>query len=181
MSKPLPGALGAYSIAGSLAAATLCASTALAGAVDSPLPVISTTANTRSLYIVPGVTKNNSIETEFSCTSTDLAPVRVAVEIFDASGVGPLNDVAVGSADGAADLLPGGTVTIGTGNTVGIHETKIISFASSGVRNVKSGSARIVATSRRVLCTAFIVDDTTQPVTSMATLKVFGRKRQNGD
>ena len=53
------------------AAITGAATSALAGPADSPIPSISGSASTRVLYTVPGVIKNNGIETAIMCTSMD--------------------------------------------------------------------------------------------------------------
>ena len=79
--------------------------------------------------------------------------------------------------------MPGGTVTIGTGPTVSISETETI----SGLPNVRGGAARILATGKRVLCHAFVIeegDDTampSEPPTAAWALPVFKKGKQNGN
>ena len=150
-----------------------------AGPRDSPLPIIKAGKSTRLLYYVPGVIKNNGMETEFVCTSLENSgdTARIAVEVFAADGSGPLNDVTEATADGASDINGGGTITIATGSTAGIHEdVKML-----GVANVSNGSARILSTSKRIMCTAFVAEELGAPPISMVALKVMSRKRQNGD
>jgi len=130
----------------------------------------------RVIYYVNGVTKNNGMETEFVCTSLDKSGTfRIGVEIYDETGAGPTNNVSAG--DGEEQVAAGGTVTIGTGNTVGFHEDESIVGVPA---NLRGGSARIVSTSRRLLCQAFMVEDLASPPAAFMPLKVIGRK-QNGD
>lgn len=158
-------------------AAALTAAPALAGPGDSPVPSISGAGTTRVLYIVPGVIKNNGIETAFMCTSLDTVAVTMAVEVFSPAGGGPLNNVATGTLNGTVTIPAGGSETISTGTSVGLHEDLPI----TGLANVKNGSARILATSTKVLCTAILVEKLGSTPNTIATLKIFARRTQNGD
>jgi len=161
-----------------------------AGIVDSPVPDMDPSHPERTIYLVPGVIKNNNFETEFNCTNLDSKVVRIGVEIFDELGNGPLNDISSGVADGAQDVPVGGAVTIGTGNTPAIHESEVISFTNlSPPINVRNGSARIISTSKRVICHAFVVDQFSDPdplppaqpqAPAMLPLRIISRK-QRGD
>ncbi len=163
---------------------------AFAGLVDSPIPDMDPSHPERAIYFVPGVIKNNNLETEFNCTNLDSQVVRIGVEIFDEQGNGPLNDIASGVADGAQDVPIGGAVTIGTGNTPAIHESEVIQFLSlTPPINVRNGSARIISTSKRVICHAFVVDQFSDPdppppalpeAPAMLPLRIISRK-QRGD
>jgi len=159
------------------AAITVAATSAIAGPGDSPVPSISATASTRVLFTVPGVIKNNGLETAIMCTSLDTIATTVAFEVFSPAGGGPLNDVSSGVANGTLALPAGGSVTISTGTSVGLHED----LAITGLSNVKNGSARILGTSTRVLCTGLVVEKLGVTPNTIATLKVFARRRQNGD
>jgi hypothetical protein len=153
------------------------AGVASAGVVDSPVPSISGLGSTRVLYIVPGVIKNNGLETAFMCTSLDSAVAAVAVEVFAPEGGGALNDTSTGTANGTLSIVPGETVTISTGTSVGLHEdTSIVNLG-----NVKNGSARVLATSTRLVCTAILVEKSGTTPATVAALKVFARRKQNGD
>src|SRR5262249_47761031 len=57
-------------------------------------------------------------------------------------------------------LPPGQTVTISTAGTAVMHEDAIMVFntAGNGLPNLRNGSARVVATSPNVFCTALLVD-----------------------
>jgi len=149
-----------------------------AGVADTPPPQLISGQISKAIFYIPGVTKNNSMETEFICTNLEqTATIVVGVEVFDSAGGAPLNDVSAGVGDGAQSVPPGGTLTIGTGNTVGFHEDEVIVGLPS---NIKSGSARIVSTSKHIACEAFIMDDTMTPPASVASLKMISRK-QRGD
>lgn len=164
----------------SAAAAAVLAGTvfpALAGVVDSPVPSISASAATRVMFIVPGIIKNNGIETAIMCTSLDNSAATVAVEVFAPEGGAALNNVATGTGNGALPVVPGETVTISTGTSVGLHED----LAIDGLANVKNGSARILSTSTRILCTGLLVEKLGSTPNTIAPLKVFARRKQNGD
>jgi len=150
----------------------------LAGVVDSPIPNLKTGSTARHVFTVPGVMKNNNLETEFICTNLDSVSVRVGIEIFGALGGPPLNDVSEGTGDGAMDIAAGATASIGTGNTPAIHEDEIITL---GAGTVKNGSARILATSTRITCSVFLTDDLNDPPASMVSLKVILKKKQTGE
>lgn len=167
------------SIGTAFAAAVLAATTtpATAGVIDSPVPSISASAATRVMFIAPGVIKNNGIETAFMCTSLEAGPVTVAVEVFAPEGGAALNNVATGTGNGALAVAPGETVTISTGTSVGLHEDLPI----TGLANVKNGSARILSTSTRILCTGLLVEKLGSTPATISTLKIFARRKQNGD
>jgi len=166
--------LGAMTVAAAICTNAIAA---LAGPGDSPVPSISGTAATRVLYIVPGIIKNNGLETAIMCTSMDTVASTLAFEIFTPEGGGPMNDVSTGGLNGTLPLPVGATVTISTGSSVGLHED----LAINGLVNVKNGSARILGTSTRVLCTGLIVDKAAVTPNTVATLKIFARHKQNGD
>lgn len=155
------------------------ASTASAGVVDSPLPVLQVGASTRHLYTVPGVIKNNNLETAFLCTSLENSGlVHVGVEVFAAAGGPPLNDASAPNLDGVETMGPGETATIVTGSIVGIHEDEIID--GLGPASVRNGSARIISTSKKIVCSVFVVDELNDPPTTMGQLSVI-YKKQRGD
>lgn len=146
-----------------------------AGIGDGPLPTLIPEVKTVHVYTVPGVIKHLGLETEFICTSYATSTIRIGVEIFDRLGGAPLNNVTAGN--GAADLAGGETVTIGTGSTAGVHEDRVITLSAS----VKNGSARIVSTSKKIDCTAFIADQVNSPPTTMMSLKVLSKNKQKGE
>ena len=139
-----------------------------AGIADSPLPVLLTGATTLHLYSVPGVIANGqSLDTFFSCTSTDTVAMQVGVELFFGLGGGAANDAAATS----LSVAPGATATFGTGAAVGIS-------INSSLGGFGSHSARILATSKKLACTAFVADNGNAPPTSMVQLTVIAKLKQ---
>jgi len=151
-----------------------------AGVIGSPLPTLSASGRTAHVFTVPGVIKDNNLETLFTCTSLETSRTLVfAVEVFDGTGAGPLNNAATPTLEGAKHLAPGETATIATGHTLGLHEDKILTSLLPA--SLKSGSARIVSTSKHIACTVLIADDLNDPPASMVALKVISKKKQRGE
>lgn len=146
---------------------TLSAIPARAGIADSPLPVLEAGKPTLHLYSVP-VVGGTVLPAYFSCTSTDTAPMRVGVEFFGAAGGGPAND-AVGT---SLSVAPGATVLFGTLSAVWVSVDSLLGIAPS------KGSARILATSKKLVCTAFLADPGNAPPTSMVHLTIVAKTKQ---
>jgi len=140
----------------------------VAGIADSPLPVLSAGVTTFHLYSVPFVTRGGGLETVFACTSTDTVPIQVGVEVFGAPGGAPFNDAAATS----LTLNPGANVRFGTSSTASISINSSVGGSPSG------GSARILATSKKLVCTAFLVDGGNAPPTSMVYLTIIAKTKQ---
>jgi hypothetical protein len=68
---------------------------------------------------------------------------------------------------------PGATVTFATGFAVGISVSSSISCPG-----LSHGSARILATSKKLICTAFIADNGNAPPTSMTYLTIVAKTKQ---
>jgi hypothetical protein len=139
-----------------------------AGIADSPLPVLTTGATTVHLYSVPGVIANGALDTYFSCTSTDTATMQVGIELFGPAGGSPGNDAAATS----LSVAPGATVIFGTGAAAGI------SISSNLGGFMSKGSARILATSKKLACTAFVADPGNAPPTSGWQLTIIKKTTQ---
>jgi hypothetical protein len=148
---------------------SLAAVPALAGIADSPLPVLLAGAPTYHLYSVPGVIQAGGIGTFFSCTSTDTATMQVGVELLFAGGGAPSNDAAATS----LSVGPGATVMFGTSAAVALSIN-----SNLGGGPMSKGSARILATSRKLACTAFLADQGNAPPTSMAHLTIISKLKQ---
>ena len=143
---------------------------ALAGIADSPLPVLTTGQPTFHLYSVPGVISGGGLETYFSCTSTEgTATIQAGIEIFFPAGGAPGNDAAATS----LTVGPGATVIFGTSIAVGISIN-----SNLGAGGFSKGSARILATSKKLVCTAFLADPGNAPPTSMAQLTIIAKLKQ---
>ena len=139
------------------------------GIADSPLPVLSAGKTTLHLYSVPGVIGGaGGLGTYFACTSTDTAAMQVGVELFGPAGGAPGNDAAATS----LAVAPGATVILGTSAAAGI------SIDSSLGGLFSKGSARILATSKKLACTAFIADAGNAPPTSMVYLTIIKKTKQ---
>ena len=145
---------------------------ALAGIADSPLPVLTAGETTLHLYSVPGLISGTGLGTFFSCTSTDTATMQVGVEVFFSAGGAPVNDAVATS----LSVGPGATVIFGTSAAVGIPI-----YSSLGAGGLSQASARILATSRKLICTAYIADLGNAPPTSSWQLNVVKKKTQKGD
>ena len=145
------------------------APTARAGIADSPLPVLVAGQTTLHLYSVPGVIGSSSLQTFFSCTSTDTAPMQVGVEIFPGTGGAPGNDAAATS----LNIPAGATRIFGTSSAVGI-----VIHSNVGGTGSFSGSARILATSKKLACTAFVADNGNDPPTSAWQLTIIAKLKQ---
>jgi hypothetical protein len=162
------------------------------GPLNTPLSAFTDGSLGKYLWTVPGVMKKQGFVTDVTCTNLD-APGTVAdigVEIFDETGT-RLNDVGVapppGGCNGAMLGVPAGhTVTISNGATVQFHEDCIIAVAGG-----TSGSARILSTSSKIVCSALIADSKNVVLTtggsptgvspSVASLKLIKKTRQQGD
>lgn len=158
-----------YAVLTALALCIVPTAPAVAGIADSPLPVLTVGEPTYHLYSVPGVIRAAGLGTFFSCTSTDVATIQVGVELFFAPGGAPANDAAATS----LSVAPGATVIFGTGAAAGI-----LIDSSLGGGSMSKGSARILATSRKLVCTAFLADDGNAPPTSMAQLTIIAKLKQ---
>ena len=148
----------------------LVAPQAPAGIADSPLPVLVAGKATLHVYSVPGGIEGGGLGTYFSCTSTDTATMQVGVELFGSAGGAPENDAAATSLSVAA----GATVMFGTQSAVGLSIDSNLGGGGSKL------SARILATSKKLICTAFLADRGNAPPTSMVHLDVISKLKQRG-
>lgn len=156
----------------------LAAAPAFAGIVDSPLPLLDG-EKLLHVFSVTGVTSagGGGLETSFRCTSMDVRHIAIGVEIFNFDGnAPPLNDVNTGNGL-VRPVASGDSITISTANTAAFTEAAIL----GGIGSVYSGSARIISTSKKILCTAILLDPTNAPPTSMVQLPVFAGTKQKGD
>ncbi len=150
-------------------ALTLAAGPAVAGIADSPLPKLLPGAKTVHLYSVPSVIATVELDTFFGCTSMEAtATMQVGVELFGAGGA-PINDAVATS----LSVAPGATVIFGTSGAVGISTSSTLlgGFFSKG-------SARILATSKKLACTAFIAEENHVPPTLMTSVTIIAKTKQ---
>lgn len=168
------------SIFGTVAFCLSLAAPAAAGIVDTPLPVLPATLKQSKLVVtVTGVYTTpftNSLETVFHCTNVDSKQVEVAVEVFSFDGL-QMNDAS--SLGSSLVLNPGQTRTFATQNTAGYDEDLDLTLLTTLAAT--QGSARIIATSTKITCAAQVLDEVSNPPTSIVALPVFPKAKQKGD
>jgi hypothetical protein len=139
-----------------------------AGVVDSSLPA----PFTQHVFSVPGVIRTGGLATFFCCTNFEAANVTIGVEIFGPAGGAPANDAAATS----LSVAPGATVMFGTSAAAGIFID-----SNLGSPGLSKGSARVLATSKRLACTAFVADPGNDPPMTAWQLNILARTKQKGD
>jgi hypothetical protein len=153
-------------IAASLVALTV--GHAIAGIADSPLPDLLPGSTTVHLYSVVGVIgAGGGLGSYFSCTSTDTVPMQVGVELFGSVGSSPVNDAVATS----LSVNPGDTVMFGTVSPVAFIVDSVLGI-------VGNGSARILATSKKLVCHAFVADRLNNPTHMGWQLTVIAKTKQ---
>jgi hypothetical protein len=152
-----------------LAVLSVSTTVASAGVVDTPLPVLVTGEKTYHLYTVPFITSQGGLDTFFSCTSMDTVDIQVGVETFLSLGGGPANDAAATS----LTVAPGRMVTFATGSALAFSVDSTV-FPCASCR----GSARILATSKKLACTAFVADAANIPPASAWQLTIIAKTKQ---
>lgn len=137
-------------------------SPAWAGVADTPLPRFSDGRQSEFVMTASGVVKRGRLQTVFTCTPREPAPVHIGVEIFGPDGQ-RLNDIRDQGA--VLGVEPRQTATISTSATTAYLESIVVALPS-----FSHGSARVVATSKRVECAITIVDDAVSPPVSLASV-----------
>jgi hypothetical protein len=161
-------------LAALVAIVSFAAVPAFAGIIDTPLPVLPQGDRVgKSIYQVTGVRTSAGIAAAFHCTNVDTVDVEIGVEIFDFNGT-PLNDVS--AFNGSKVLLSGETRTFATANTLAYDEDEIITLSS----DANQGSARISATSKKIICSAQLFDSVNAVPVLMTPLTLVAKK-QKGD
>jgi len=96
--------------------------------------------------------------------------MKVAIQLFDTTGSnGGIDPV------GTLTVLPGETRTFGTMSAAGINVDSLV-----GVGIIR-GSARIIATSKKPVCTAFVADPGSAPPAVAWQLTIIKKNAQKGD
>ncbi len=139
-------------------------SAASAGVVDSPLPA----PFTKHVFTVPGLASIGNLRHFFSCTNLDSVSVTIGVEHFGSLGGGPCNDVVADS----LSVAPGGTAVFGTGASPNMAVDSLLSSLCG------HSSARILATSKKIACDAFVMDPLNSPPTSGWPLRIIAKTKQ---
>jgi hypothetical protein len=98
--------------------------------------------------------------------------MRVGVEAFGPLGGGPLNKADTTS----FNLVSGGTVIFVTDTAFGLEADVNLGLAKLGT--VAKGSARILSTSKKLVCTAFLLDNSASAPVSMTYLIIVAKAQQ---
>ena len=142
---------------------------------DKPLPVLfGATKKAKLLYTATGILDSTDFATSFQCTSTERTggpTITVGVQLFDENGV---VESQVDQADDIAVIPPGNTRTISTRATPTFSGE--VSLDSPGLQQA---SARIRATSKKLICTAYLVEQS-GPSISITTVPLFRALKQKG-
>ncbi len=156
-----------------IAAVLASAAVASAGVVDTALPTLpGDTKASKIIYTVTGVIDNNSsIATCVTCANVDKSNLTIGMEVFNWDGV-QLNDASAGN--GSRTLHVGTTRTICTNLTDPYNEDEVIVLSGAA----DQGTARIVSTSKKILCSAAVLARTGF---SMSSLSVFRQTKQGGN
>jgi hypothetical protein len=153
-------------IALALLASSLSPASAGIGSSSIPAPF------TQHVYSVPGVISNESFSAYFSCTNSGSQSITVGVEVFGPSGGGSINI----AAETAISLAPGATAIFGTTSSASFIVDGIL-----GTGTVTKGSARILATSKKLVCGAFLANPGSGASVSTLSLAIVakGQKTSN--
>ncbi len=131
--------------------------------ITSPPP-----AGTNFLYAVPGVVNALGVGTYFACTSVFSATQTVTAQIFGADGASVSSQ--------SVTVAAGATTMFGTQGAAGLGTDTDLTAGF-----VLKGSARILSTSKSLICTAFLADATSAPPTSMVYLTIVAKTKQKGE
>ena len=126
----------------------LSAPPARAGVLDSPLPVFQGKPS-KLVFLVPGVMHNGTLVTLFSCVSLEKNKTFwIGTQVFPKVGGDPEN------VTGGSGVGVGTSITMGTGTATGYQINAFINIPESN----NPRSARILGTSAKIMCSAYVVD-----------------------
>jgi len=92
-------------------------------------------------------------------------------------GVGPAGGAAANDAVATSlSVASGATVILGCGAAAGISISSNV-----GCPSLSKGSARVLATSKKLLCTAWVADPGNAPPTTAWQLNIMAKLKQKGD
>jgi len=164
----------------SASTALSCAAFATAAwaAPAGPVPLINGTERAQHVFSISGLVSDASVGTAIFCTSLEKTKdMRIAVEIFDGfSGVAVNNITAGAGVPGV--LSPGETVTIEVSSNGLIASTNADSNIAA---TFPSGSARVVATSPKLMCAAILIDKVNALPIFAGALPVVAKTKQKGE
>jgi hypothetical protein len=151
---------------------------ASAQSIADPVPLLNGTEKAKLLYSIPYVYSDASIATCVVCTDVDKGDKGdgqlFAFEAYS-NGVRE-NDVTLGE---------GVQVINGAGDTDEICTRAVASVAGEATMGTEAegnvgGVGRVVATTNRLICTAFLVSVADNPPTFMTTLPMYKSTKQKG-
>ena len=155
------------------------AETAWAQSVGDPVPLLNGTEKAKVLYSIPYVRSNANVATCVSCTSTEKSNIiladRVAFEVYTDGALE--NDLTMG--EGVADVDYGGdTEMLCTRQPASVHASAVLMGAAA--ESVIYGAGRVVATTNKLICTAFLVSVVGDPPSFMTILPLYKGTKQKG-
>ncbi len=164
------------SILVALLAGMATTSTVMAASIADSVPLLPGGVRARHLYTVPGFSAG-ALAIVISCTSTEKTggkDVTWAVQFYNANPAGPdlKNDVTAG--EGVVTAVPGRNMAV---SNVAVAGFGVIAVTGGGIG---PGTARILSTSRNLICAAYLIDPTNSPPTSITALPILSRTRQKG-
>ena len=124
------------------------------------------------VFTVAGVMNNAAaLGAYFACTNGDTVPVTVGLEVFGQSGASLNNPNS-----SAVSFAPGASVLIGLEPAAGLDVD-----VNLNIGLVAKGSAHILTTSKKIVCSAFVADENNTPPSTMVSLTVAAKGKQKGD
>ena len=154
------------------------AGTGWAQSVSDPVPLLNGTEKAKVLYSIPYVYSDSNIAMCAACTSTEKSNAGtsdwVAVEVFEEGTV--QNDLTAG--EGVTALNSGGyTQAICTRDPLSVGPATLMGTEAEAVIR---GAGRIVGTTNKLICTAFLVSVAGNPPTFMTILPLYKGTKQKG-
>jgi hypothetical protein len=138
---------------------------------DKP-PLLNGSEKASQVLVATGL-DSASAAAVFVCTSMERTggkDITLGVEWW--SGTSFENDVTLG--EGVVVMTPGDTRILATHDTAHFQGETLIPNASGATR----GSARILATSKRIVCTAYSADKDNDPPTFLTDVPLYVKGRQ---
>ncbi len=146
--------------------------------VGDPVPLLNGTDKAKLLYSIPYAQSNADIATCVACTDVGKGAGSVgelfAVEFYQ-NGIGQ-NDLTLG--EGVESINAGGdSDTICTRSAASVDNETTAGIAAE---DISHGVARIVATTTKLVCTAFMVPVVGDPPGFMTILPLYKGTKQKG-
>lgn len=151
--------------------ARLLVAAALTLAVAAPASTAHAQATLTPLFTVAGVVNTGSFGTFIACTNTDTVSISVGIDFFAQAGNQLIN-----AAANAVSLSPHASILFGTQISAALSVDAIVNPGS-----VTKGSIVVETTSKKIVCSASLVDPSTNPPISMTTLTMAYKGKQKGD